>query len=215
MRYFASITGIILLIMAYANLMHAQTVKQDFQTRYSAGLTFKASEKIRIRFSPEIRFNDNFSVDNYFLDLQGSYKAFKFLSLGTGYRFVINEREIRNTEYLHRWAFYARFEHKLDRFKFQLKPSYTNFNDDLSFDKFFRIRLQSKYNVPKIPLFVVGGAEAFRQVKLDQLSKMRYYGGLDYKLNKHHVLALRYKFDYYLQAYYNKHIFTFAYTYKF
>lgn len=195
--------------------VNAQTVTNDFQTRYEINLSLEPLKKLDLSLSPEVRLDESFEISKYMLETKLSYKPLKGLSLGGSYRFVINPRTDRATEYLHRFALYTSYKKKIQRFEPSLRIKYTNYTEDMSLGEFLRYRAKLEYDIKGIKLTPLLSAEAFHELSANQIYKMRYGIGAEYKFNKHSSLGLKYMLDYYLQDYYNKHIIKLGYTYKF
>jgi hypothetical protein len=209
------ISAIFILFAFIGNQSYAQnTVTQDIQSRTSASVLIKANKKLRFKFTPEIRMDKQFNIDKWFLEGEGRYKPYSFLAFELQYRFVVNPRTTKETELLNRFALSTKLMHQHKRFDFSFRTAFTNYNDDLSIDKYLRYKFKLEYNIKKLPLNPYIAAEAFHQISYNQMDKMRYAFGLQYKISKHHALDMAYKLDYHLLEYYNKHIISFAYTYK-
>ena len=194
----------------------AQEVENTIQSRTSLKLSFSPIKKVKLNVTPELRFDENFSLNNAHLEGELVYSPFKYLSLSSAYRFVVNPRETKTTEYLHRIALAATVDHKIDRFTTALKFAYSNYADDESSEKeFLRYKGSVKYNIPKSKITPYAGVEAFQQWSDFNLYKIRYSAGLNYKIIKNNSIGIGYKFDYYMTEYKNKHIFSIGYKYKF
>jgi len=194
---------------------YAQDVENTFQTRTEFKLSYKLSDKWKIQAIPELRFDDTYSVDKYILELKTIYNPFKKLSLGASYRFIANTRETKDTEYLQRYAFDAKYDFKIDRWKPSVRLRYTNFSEDNANGEFLRYKGGLEYNIKKCKLTPFGGVELFHELNDKELFKIRYSLGTDYKLNKKNSISLAYKLDYYMQKFENKHIMYVGYKLKF
>ena len=193
----------------------SQTVTNDFQTRYEFKLHLEPLKGLELKLSPELRLDESFELARYMLESQLSYSPLKGLSLGGSYRFVINPRSEKATEYLHRFALYTSYKKRIKRFEPSLRIKYTNYTEDLSLGEFLRYRAKLEYNIKNSKITPLLSAEAFQDITGNQIYKMRYGFGAEYKISKHSSLAVKYLMDYYLGDYYNKHIFKLGYTYKF
>lgn len=207
--------SIILTGILYSNGGFSQTVTNDFQTRYEFKLHLEPLKGLTLKLSPELRLNDSFEVARYMLESQLSITPLKGLSLGGSYRFVINPRSDKATEYLHRFALYTSYKKRINRFEPSLRIKYTNYTEDLSLGEFLRYRAKLEYNIKSSKITPILSAEAFHDISGKQIYKMRYGLGAELKINKHNSLSVKYMLDYYLKDYYNKHILKLGYTYKF
>ncbi len=194
-----------------------ETVTENtFETRTELGLSYKLSKKIKLSFAPEFRFDEDCALDKYLFEAGAEYKAAKFLDLEATYRYVINPRDTKDTEYFGRYSFSAIANKKFNRFETAFRLRYSNDNDDESSDEeFFRYKASVEYNIPKCKLTPFIAVEAFQQLGDDSgLYKMRYATGFDYKLFKNNYIGASYKFDYYKTEYLNKHILGIRYKIK-
>ncbi len=206
------------IILGFALSNYGQTVVNDFQGRTSAEIIFKPVKKLSINFSPELRFDENFEIDNYHLQLQADYKLSKAFKAGIRYRFIINPRDVKDTEHLSRYGLFIRLKQKYGDFSPYVRLSYTNDADeDESTERssFLRYKAGLKYDIPKCKITPSIGLEAFQELSGDGLYKMRYFAGAEYKLFKNNYIQALYKFDYYRTSYTNKHIVSLTYKFKF
>jgi len=193
----------------------SQTVSNDFQTRTEIKFSVEPLDKLTLNLNPEVRWDESFGVSKYMLQGGLSYKPFKGLTLGGAYRFVINPRESKATEYLRRFALYTSYKKKIERFEPSLRIKYTNYTEDISLGEFLRYRAKLEYDIKSCKITPLISAEAFHNLSGNQIYKMRYALGAEYKLNKKSSLGLGYMLDYYMQDYRNKHIISLGYKYKF
>lgn len=188
---------------------------QETEIRTSFTLSTKPVKDLKLSFSPELRFDDSFSLDKYFLEGKAKYSFSRYLSLIAGYRFYGNERDNKDTEYYSRYELGTKFEKWIWRIESSLKVCYTNNSDDDEDGKFLRYKAKFKYDIKKCKFTPYLGAEAFHQLNENDLHKMRYFAGVDYKLCKKNFLCFNYKFDYFMNEYKNKHILSIGYKLKF
>lgn len=194
----------------------AQEVSNEVQTRTELELDFKPIKKVKLTFMPQLRFDEDFSLDKYLFETGVKYKALEFLDLGATYRFVVNPRDTKSTEYFNRYSFSATAKKEYGHFKPALRLRYSNYaDDDVSDQSYFRYKASLKYDIPKCKFTPFVAAELFQQLDGGNLYKMRYSTGVDYKLFKKNYLGISYKFDYYNTEYLNKHIFSVGYKIKF
>ncbi|NPD83936.1 DUF2490 domain-containing protein [Lentimicrobium sp. L6] len=209
---------IILIILGIVSVNYAQTTINEFQGRTSAEIIFKPIKKLSLSFSPELRFDEDFSIDNYHFQLQADYKFSKVFKAGVRYRFVVNPRDVKDTEYASRYGVFLKFKKEFNDFSPFLRLSYTNDADEdfkTERSNYLRYKIGVQYDIPKCKITPAIGLEAFQELSGDGLYKMRYFAGADYKINKKNSIGLDYKFDYYRTSYYNKHIVNLTYKFKF
>lgn len=206
---------LILLFLLFASSAQAQEVENEYQTRTSFTASTKLFKNFKLSVSPELRFDENFSLDKYLLETKASYKLFDHFSLGAGYRFYANKRETKSTEYLNRYLLSAKYDRSFGKFEPSLKISYTNFSDDESDSNMLRYKAAVKYKISKSKFTPYVGLEAFQETSGSDLCKMRYFIGTDYKICKKNYLEASYKFDYFQNEFKNKHIVSIGYKLKF
>ena len=211
LRYIWLTTSILLL----AGTAYSQSTDNEFQSRTKIELDLDLLKGLNLSLAPEVRLDESFSVDKYLLESTLSYKPLKGLELGGSYRFIINPRNDKATEYLNRFALYARYAYKIERWKPSLRIKYTNYTEDISKGTFLRYRAKLNYDIRKCRLTPMASVEAFQDLEDNQLYKFRYGLGVRYKLNKHSAIDLSYNLDYYMQEYRNKHIIKIGYRYSF
>lgn len=195
--------------------VHAQSVENTFQTRSEVKLSYKAFDKIKFSLTPELRLDEKFSADKLLLEAGIGYKPIDILTLGANYRFVVNYRDVKETEYLHRYAFDATFAKSISRFKPSLRIRYTNYTEENANAEYLRYKAKLKYNIKDFKLSPLLAFEGFHDLGEANIYKMRYTLGAEYKLSKKSAVSAAYKLDYYLQEYQNKHILYVGYKYKF
>ncbi len=215
MKKRGKIMGLIACLLIGGLQLGAQEVENDYEYRSFFKMSFKPLKKLKISFSPELRLKDDFSVDRYLLETELTYRPVKILYLSGGYRFVVNPRNEKETEYLHRYEFSAALKKKFERFEPQLRLRFTNYADDDADDRFMRYKAALAYDIKNFKLTPTLSAELFHQLSDNSAYKMRYKLAMDYKLFKKNYIGASYRFDYYLQKSRNKHIFSLGYKLKF
>lgn len=214
-RHLYILIPFLLLGIMYSSPGFSQTVSNDFQTRTEVKLSFKPLDKLTLSLNPEVRWDESFGVGKYMLESGISYKPLKGLTLGASYRFIINPRTTKATEYLHRFALYTSYKKKIERFEPSLRIKYTNYTEDLSLGEFLRYRAKLEYDIKGSKITPMLSAEAFHDLSGNQIYKMRYAIGAEYKINKKSSVGLGYMLDYYITEYQNKHIINLGYKFKF
>jgi hypothetical protein len=153
--------------------------EQETWTEFSIGT--KITDRLKIRLTPEVRFHDGFSVDKYLIEAGMRYEVLDFLKLGTRYRFIINNRESKDTEYLHRYAFEASFAKKIKRFEPEFRLMYTNYADDDLDENYLRYKAAVQYDIPKCKVTPEISAQVFHKLSHGEFSKIRYGAGIQYQ----------------------------------
>ncbi len=208
---------ILMLILALGSFNGlAQDVQNEFQARTSLELTYKPIKRLKLTLSPEVRYDETFTVEKYHFELGTDYTLNENLAVGVDYRYVVNPRETKETELLSRYALHATWKSSYGNYDPSFRVAYSNYADDNGAnDNYLRFKAKLKYDIPKNKLTPLIGAEAFRNQTTDELYKMRYTLGVDYKLFKKNHIGFRYKLDFYRTAYKNRHLVCLQYKIKF
>jgi hypothetical protein len=209
---------LLLSIILVASESRAQQIENDYQIRTGVEFGFNPLKKLTISISPEIRFDKSFSPDKYLIETDAAFKVNKYLKIGAGYRFEINPRNNKSTQYLNRYSFDALAKKKINRFTPSLRLRFSNYSDDENIsdgNAFLRYKTSVKYDIPKSKLRPVVSAELFHQLSTGAVYKMRYSAGVNYKFSKKNSIGLAYKFDYFYNEYRNKHVLGLTFKRKF
>ena len=196
--------------------LYAQETENEFQARTKLDVSFKPVKKLKLTLTPELRFDDEFTLDKYLFEGEISYKAMKYLSFAGSYGLVGNIRKSKDTEYSSRYAFSTILKKEFNRFEPSFRLMYSNYADDEIDDKkYMRYKAALKYDIANCKITPSAAVQAFQQLNGGGLYKMRYAVGIDYKLFKNNFLGASYKLDYYQNEYKNRHILSIGYKLKF
>lgn len=205
------------LFVLFATKAHSQ--ENEWNTWTSLELSKDITRNFSVYISPEVRFTDEFTLDEYFMEAGLEYELLKFLEIGGNYRFLVNERETKSSEYYHRIAFDLKGKFEINRFDFQVRTRYTNYSDldadDDTNDNYFRYRLKVAYDIPKSKITPHVGVELFHQLEDQEINRIRYLAGVEYKFNKHHRMELGYLLQDYLKKSYHKNVVSLEYKIDF
>ena len=206
----------LLLLSILGTKAYAQDVDNEMQYRSSVQLQWKLNEKWKLEVEPQMRFDESFTLDKYQLNTELNYNFWKYLSVSGSYRFIVNPRETKDTEYFKRYALSLSAKEDFGDFTPSLRLRYSNDADDeVTDEKYLRFKTGVEYNIPKCKITPFVAIEAFQDLNDKELHKMRYSTGMSYKIKKNNYIKLDYRLDYYQQDYLNKHIINVAYKHKF
>lgn len=183
------------------------------QSEPSTWLELEFSKKIiknlKVEFNPELRMFGGFEMDTYILEGGLSYKLHKYLTLAGYYRYE-NERNFREKRQIYEWepasrfAFDAKSGFSVNRFDLSFRLRYTNGADfdETTDDKtsYFRYRAKIDYDIKGSKLAPFASVEAFHDLILKDVDKMRYTGGVAYPINKNNEVSLFYRLQDYSEA---------------
>lgn len=198
-------------------------IELEFSKKITDKLKFEFAPELRLLDGFNMDSTSGFKMDSYILEGGLSYKLHKYLSVESYYRFEEeykakykrkrdeNGNKIPGYEYLYsdkssnRLAFDIKSGFDLDRFGFQFRIRYTQglFNNNDASE--FRYRAKVDYNIKGIKLVPFVNVEFFHDLAVlqqtrDSISggfkafdKIRYTGGVSYKINKNNEITLFYR----------------------
>ncbi len=209
-RYF-----LLFLFLLVFSASHSKTKK--FGTWVELEFTKKLFKNWEFSFIPEVRFQDDFSVDEYIFEGKLGYEPFKFLDLAAAYRYNTNVKNSGN-EHSHSAVFDITGKTEFDRFEGSLRGRFTNDTDggDVPWETFyFRPRVKLTYNIKgnKIEPFV--NYELFMNLKESDIYKGRFDAGFTRKLGDLHRIGLYYRLQDYFSDRNSVHILGIDYRLKF
>lgn len=200
----------ILLILLSYFLISSGFAQNGPSTWIELGFSKKVVKNLKVEFNPELRLLSDFKMDTYILEGGLSYKLHKYLTIAGYYRYE-NEWDYKKSTGAYkgqvaskRFAFDAKSGFELNRFDFQFRLRYTNGADfdQTTNDKasYFRYRAKIDYDIKGSKFAPYVSVEAFHDLILDNVDKVRYTGGLSYPINDHHELGLFYRLQDYSEV---------------
>ncbi|MGB0850291.1 MAG: DUF2490 domain-containing protein [Bacteroidia bacterium] len=165
---------------------------QDFETWSSITLSYKANKKLKLSLNEQLRLKDNSgTVDEYFTQLEGSYKLTKGLSFGLGLRFIKendNQGKVQGYENHFRWNTDLEYKHDINRFEVKYRARYQSKKEqdteDLS-NTNFRFKVGTTYNIKKWKLDPTISSEIFNGISSNEgFNKIRFTVGTKYETKK-------------------------------
>lgn len=176
-------------------LVSAQAQRTWFEFEVSKKLT----EKLEFSLAPEVRFKEQFELNEYFLEPGLEYKFNKYFSLGAKYRFGNNLKKNGDSDWFGRYAFDAKTGYDWKHLGTQLRLRYTNSDDfEDAEENYLRLKLKLDYAIKKLDLTPYAAYEIYRDVDNNEFSKAHWEGGLKYKINKHHKVGAYFRLNDYL-----------------
>ena len=195
--------------------IHAKTDK--FGTWIELTFTKKFLKDFEFSIIPEIRLQDDFTVDEYIFEGKLGYEAFKFLELSASYRYNTDVKNKGNVV-SHNFVFDATGKSDYKRFDGSLRLRFTNEYDagDIPFETvYFRPRAKLKYNIRKVKIDPYVCYELFYNTKNNDLFKGRYDIGATRDLTKRHKIGVYYRNQDYFSMRNTIHILGIDYGFKF
>ena len=175
------------------------------------------SKKWELSFIPEIRLQDDLSVDEYIFEGKRGYEPFKFLGFAAAYRYNTNVTNSGNVSF-HSAVFDITGSTEFDRFDASLRTRITNDTDggDVPWKTFyFRPRVKLQYNIKGSKIEPFANYELFMNLKENDVYKGRFDIGCTRKFGDFHRIGLYYRLQDYFSERQSIHILGIDYRFKF
>lgn len=181
------------ILLISVSIVQAKT--KEFGTWMEFEFSKEIFKKFEISLIPEIRLQDDFTVDEYLIDGKLSFEPVKFLNFAVAYRINTNVKN-KGNETSKRFALDATGKQEFERFEASLRTRYTNFTEVEEGDSksnYFRPRLKLKYDIKgnKIRPFI--SYELFRNTTKKETRKGRLDVGFTRKLGDLHRIGIYYR----------------------
>ncbi len=188
----------ILLFFLIAGVLSATAKTDKFGTWVELEFTKKFLKRFEFSIIPEIRWQDDFTVDKYQFDGRLGYEPFKFLSLGAAYRIKTNVKP-KGDEVTHRLVVDATLKKKIGRLKPSFRTRLTTYNniDGDGRTTVVRPRVKLVYDIKGNKLTPFTSYEMFQNISAKELSKGRFDVGLSRKMGKVHRISVFYRMQHY------------------
>jgi hypothetical protein len=190
---------IILLFFFVAGVLPASAKTDKFGTWFELEFTKKFFKRFEFSIIPEIRLQDDFTVDKYQFDGQLSYEPFKFLEFSTAYRIRTNVKK-KEDVITHRWVFNTTLKTDIGRFRpsFRTRITYLNDKEENKKVTIIRPRIKLVYDISGNKLTPFVSYEVFHNLAKKGYMKGRLDVGVSRKMGKYHRVAIFYRLqDYY------------------
>ncbi len=171
------------------------------QSWFELELSKKITKKLNISFSPEVRFKEDFDLNEYFLSAAAEYKFCSYFALGANYRFGNNLKKNGDSRWFGRYALDAKTAYKLHDLEAQFRIRYTNYNDfseDEDKADLLRFKFKLGYAIKETGFKPYVAYEIYQDMDEKEINKARWEGGLAYKINKHHKIGAYFRVNHYL-----------------
>ena len=184
------------LILGMASV-HAKTEK--FGTWVEFEITKKLFKKFELSFIPDVRFQDDFSVDKYQFDAKLAYEPIKYFEFAAAYRYKTNVKEKKN-EVTNRLVLDGTAKIEVGRFTPSFRPRFVTYTDeDDEKVSLIRPRIKVAYDIKGNKIMPYTSYELFRNLETKETHKGRFDIGFKRKIGKPHRIGIYYR----LQHYYN------------
>ena len=206
--------SVIILFFCFS-VVQAKTEK--FGTWIEVDITKKFLKKFEFSFIPELRLQDDFTVDEYIFEGKLGYEPLKFLGFAVAYRYDTNVKK-NDDEVSHGAVFDVTGKTEYKRFKGSLRARFTNDSDGGDFtgsSYYFRPRAKIAYNIKGVKTEPFVSYEIFHSFRENEYFKGRFDVGFSRKFGKNHEAGLYYRLNDYFSEKSSIHILGINYGFKF
>ena len=195
----------------------AQAKTEKFGTWIEVDITKKFLKDFEFSIIPELRLQDDFTIDEYIFEGKLGYDPFKFLGFAAAYRFNTNVKN-NEDEISHSAVFDVTGKTDIKRFNASLRARFTNDSDggDVPWESYyFRPRAKLSYNIKGKKVEPYVSYEVFHSFREKEYYKARFDVGFSRKFNKMHEVGLYYRLNDYFSDRSSIHILGINYGFKF
>ncbi|MFV0592476.1 MAG: DUF2490 domain-containing protein [Draconibacterium sp.] len=172
------------------------------QTWLELEATKQLGEKFEIFLAPELRYTENFKLDEYFIEPGVEYKFNDYFAMVGSYRIGNNLNKKGEDRWFGRFAVDAKTGYEWRNLEAKLRFRYTN-SDDFTGDEktnYFRTKLELEYSIKRPGLQPYFAYEFYRDLDVGEFSKDRWETGIQYKINRHHRVSAYFRLNDYLHS---------------
>ncbi|MBW6534883.1 MAG: DUF2490 domain-containing protein [Mariniphaga sp.] len=173
-------------------------------------------KKFSFSIVPELRFQDQFQLDEYMVQGKLSYDVFSFFSLAGTYRVGIEIKNKGNVSYS-RFALDAQASKEINRFEVSLRGRFTNFSEleNENSSKYIRPRVKLEYRTKGKRIRPYTSYELFQNLTKAEMQKSRFDVGFTRRLGDLHRVGLYYRLQDYFTDKASIHILGIEYRLRF
>ncbi len=196
-----------LIMVSLPGFAQESVVVRDLETWSAIGVKKKLNDDWEFAASQQFRFRENSSsLNNTFTELNLDYSPIKRLSIGLGYRYILDrDPDDFDITHLRRWNLDFGYSYKLNRIRvksrlrFQNKLETSKYRDENDFAvNTIRLKLGIDYNIKGSKLKPYFDTEIFKQhqkLEDNRLSKFRVTAGTSLKMKGLGRLKCFYRFE--------------------
>jgi hypothetical protein len=176
---------IVLCAILILSVIQIQGKTKKIGTWIELEVTKDIFKKVEFSVKPEVRLQDDFSVDEYFIEGQITYKPVKYLRFAGAYRLAQNIKK-KGTETFHRFAFDAHAKNEWKRLEGAFRIRYTNYAEFETVNEksnYLRFRFKFEYDLKNSKFKPYTSYELFHNLTEKTTNKGRFDMGATYKLS--------------------------------
>jgi hypothetical protein len=188
--------------ICFHNLIKAQ--ENDAELWSSIELKKKIGSKFKVSLKESLRFKENITrIKKGFAELGISYSINKFIATTLSYRYTKRQNIDFGYSNRHRLSVALSFNLKIDRFSLSYRTRFeSRYIDVYSSDdgkvpeRYNRNKFGIEYNIKGLKITPFAAYEFYYQLnnpQKNEIDKMRYTAGFEYKINKRNKIGLFYR----------------------
>jgi hypothetical protein len=183
-------------------IFQIQAKTKKFGTWIEASVSKEILKKLEFSLNPEVRLQDDFSVDEYMIEGELAYKPAKFLRVGAAYR-ISKEVKKNSTETFHRFSFYTQAKKDWNRLEGSFRLCYTNYSEadvEATKSNYLRYRLKLVYDLKNSRFTPYTSYELFHLLAEKKLNKSRFDLGTTFRISEKSRIGIYYRLQSYFDA---------------
>ncbi|HKJ78176.1 MAG TPA: DUF2490 domain-containing protein [Prolixibacteraceae bacterium] len=186
-------------LVGLCSTMYLDAKSKDFGTWIELEFTKEFLKDFEFSLIPEIRFEDNFKLDEYMIEGELGYEPFKFLDFSVAYRLGTNVKNGED-EREQRFALDVGLENDFDRLEVSLRNRFTKSmeSDDEDPGFYYRPRVKLEYNIKGNKITPFASYELFRNLDHNEFDKQRFDVGATREIAKIHRVGIYYRLQDYI-----------------
>ena len=185
------------LLVILTGVYSARAQTEEFGVWFELELTKTFLKKFEISFIPDVRLQDDFTVDKYQFDGKLAYEPIKYLEFAAAYRVKTNVKTKENVV-TQRLILDATAKMDIGRFKPSFSTRYVTYeNEDDEDVKIIRPRLKVVYDIKGNKFAPYTSYELYQDLVNNELKKGRFDVGFRRKMGKLHRIGVYYRLQHY------------------
>ncbi len=188
---------LLIAVLIIFGLVSVKAKTEEFGIWLELEFTKTFLKKFEFSFIPDIRFQDDFTVDKYQFDGKLAYEPIKYFEFAVAYRVKTNIKSKEN-EVTHRLVLDANGKIDIGRFKPSFRTRYVTYKDvDDKKVSLIRPRIKVVYDIRKNKFAPYTSYELYQDLVSNKSKKGRFDIGFTRKMGKFHRIGVYYRLQHY------------------
>lgn len=189
--------NVLLVLFVITSILSSHAKTERFGTWLEFELSKRLWKKMELSFIPDIRFQDDFTIDKYQFDAKLSYEPINFFEFSAAYRVKTNVKKKEN-EVTQRLVFDGTLKYEVKRFKPSFRGRYVTYKD-VNDERVSLVRPRFKvvYDIKGNKITPFTSYESYYDWIAGDWTKGRFDVGFSRKMGKFHRIGLYYRLQHY------------------